>query len=703
LFTKEELSIKPSKEDGKGSASSKVFVRLEQRKPRLEAKNSPMKRSNDPRLIKNLIKIDWDKLVESDPATKHYKGKIVWGEVDSVPVCEDDLTCCAAFSYLMVPITFFPNEDFGLEKVKELKKELLGMKLNVPKNDNESQSVSVWEDYNFPLLARELDDQFRRLLGAMKWPVEITRLKLTDKALEYLFPNGYLWGFADNKTTLIGVPAPWRQVNLVLMPNSCVLAIRVSWRTKEGGGDLLNVKELARSLTWAKSKVIRPGFVRGWSFFRDKKYQEHEKKELGLDLFDAMYGEDDKDVPKCVSLDEIIAKLLNKSSEMTEDNMGSLYQYCKHHTYIQLDKLELSDFRENDPWVWRLANCQYRGEAQNDGYGMKVLRVEEEDMILCLCVHGALGIGFRANLGDFRGVFGGVLMLLAKHALAERTCLLKLTTLAGFEADKIAAAREEDFAVCRDECMKLVTQIVTRSLKTTTQDTSSRPMFRKFFHRLQKFWRIPEIKKDLEDNFWKLSRLIHLWFQDLKEKREREKREREHMKVHLLELYREFEKKAEKKEDDRKTYFELGILTVTAIFLPFNFVAGIFGMNNTSFEQTNANWSLTLGITTGVVVFCIIVVLIIYLKILRPMGRTEKKEAETYRRIARASNTWASVPDVNEVEGKSGDQLRELFLRETAQQATEQLQGEWASQFFVNEDGQWIQQKGRNHMKGKRE
>ncbi len=493
----------------------------------------------------------------------------------------------AATTCLLVSVSFFDSADEEMDElnVKQLARLMLARRVYDPEK---GADVPLWEHPAWPPETAEFDRHFRSLSGIDEESghAESARFSVTPRVRELLFANARLGGFTRDDE-LISHGAAWSDVMLLIFPNTALLSFRLDWKTTDDVHQF-SMQDLRLWSYLAKFKTNRPGVVRGWRFEGDKVADEHYtrlKHTLGTALFDARFSE------HYVTLGAVANWLVRLPHEDELFNRVSLYSHCRHHTMARVEG-------EFDPDAQALLLQQVlmqegaadRYKEASDEDSISVMR-PRENRLVATCQEGVLALEWGASTEFYEGLALGALLVLTMHVVAERELLVKLSFLAARGSRKLGSARTvQEKLQLRKEVMTLVTSLTRYNLQMGTDHCGGRKLFRNFFIKLRTIFSVSSLRLELREGLNDTLALVELDYQE--EHREAISRQ-QGWSTQTAEIKREIDAIKSR----RREVFSFIVLIASAVFLPFNFTSGLFGMNNGIPDPTNSYWGFSLWLT----------------------------------------------------------------------------------------------------------
>jgi hypothetical protein len=191
--------------------------------------------------------------------------------------------------------------------------------------------------------------------------------------------------------------------------------------------------------------------------------------------------------------------------------------------------------------------------------------------------------------------------------IAERELLIKLSYLAAKGSRALGSAQTvTEKQRLRKDMMGLVTGLARYNLQMNTDHCGGRKLFQKFFSKLRVIFCVSALRLELREGLNDTFSLVEVDYQE----DHREATNRQHRwAAQSAEIKREMDAVKQK----QRNTFSLLILLASAVFLPFNFTAGIFGMNNGIPDPTNHSyWGYSLWLTAVAVVGLIVIMTILF-------------------------------------------------------------------------------------------
>jgi hypothetical protein len=508
----------------------------------------------------------------------------------------------AASTCLLVSVSFFESADEEMDEVDvpQLARLMLARRIYDP---DARADVPLWEHPEWPPETAEFDRHFRSLSGIEGeiGDAESARFSVTPRARELLFPEARLYGFTRDDE-LISHGADWSDVMLLIFPNTALLAFRLDWKTS-GDAHEFSMQDLRLWSYLAKFKTNRPGVVRGWRFEGAPVAPEHHDRlrhSVGAALFDARVASHN------VTLGAISNWLVRLPHEDVIGNRVSLYSHCRHHTMARV----AGGF---DPEAHALLLQQVltqegaasRYKETDDGASMEFMR-PRENRLVALCQEGVVALEWGSSTEFYEGLALGALLVLTMHVVAERELLVKLSYLAARGSRKLGSARTvHEKLTLRKDVMTLVTSLTRYNLQMGTDHCGGRKLFRNFFIKLRAMFSVSALRLELREGLNDTLALVELDYQE-------EHREAVSRQQGWATQTAEIKRQIDGIKSRRRDIFSFIILIASAVFLPFNFTAGIFGMNNGIPDPTDASyWGYSLWLTAcgcaGLIIISIIV------------------------------------------------------------------------------------------------
>lgn len=440
---------------------------------------------------------------------------------------KDDPLCCTAETTLLVPFSFWTEEDelSSTAVSRMLFSRTVPLVSEVTQHERTLDHFPLWE---YCFLSDEVVEfalPFRTLWGLDSYASAVSRMRVTDAVRNGLFSGAILWTLS-NAGTRAGRRCEWRDVQLFVFPNSAVLSIKVEWVIT--GGHNFHLSDLRTWVFISKFRSVDAGDHMGWEFLRphfgDEALVSEITKSLGLELHSSLVG----GVP--VSLHVIANWLVKFPSDVSTviPLRISRHEYCLHRTFAVVDhkprREKLTEFLYHVGRALgiREINCL---PTQSSGLSDQLLRIYPRT-VLSVAREGVLGLcwGSLEEHRTFQLQFHGALHVLSIQALSERVTLERLSYLMALRCQSMwAPPMAHDFTSVgpddapslnsndkvRKDIARLSYMLMRYRSCMSSDDCGGRPEYGEYFLILRQLYFISELKEEIAEKLQDVLSVVH--------------------------------------------------------------------------------------------------------------------------------------------------------------------------------------------------